>query len=252
MLNGSVELFIQYQSNCIFYMNLMTPDATPPMDIQMISGFLSAGELFFTDLGLAEIAPLFRILRGNHELRMWLGSDLHGTLLLSNLSNLDFVAYHELDELLKSILNLFQEKYLNHIEDLLSTGHFKFPGLRDFILEEVNRMKMHMYTSYLQQILGNAINRNVFSKKSQEFLMSINEVYSENMSDLAKVRKHTDMIRKELVEYLKDHVSLWKIITKINKDYYQIWDLFKVPMIQLPNQNSGTQKMSKKSTSRRS
>jgi hypothetical protein len=230
MLNGSIELFIHYESACIFYINLQKPDAPPPIDTQLVSGFLAAGILFFGELGLGQHAPLFRILRGTHELRMWIGSRIHGTVLLKDLTHLDEKAYHEIDELLKCIIMHFEEAYIEEIEAFIMEGRFKFKGIREFIEKEVGHMKAHMYAGYLIQILATAVNRRLFQGKNEQLLISFNA--AERNDD--NLRLHNDSVWKEIDDYQRNHITLAKIIAKINKDFKEIWHFFGVPLIK-PN-----------------
>ena len=233
MLNGSIELFIHYESACIYYINLQSPESLPPIDTQLVSGFLAAGILFFGELGLGQNAPLFRILRGTHELRMWIGSRIHGTVLLKDLTHLDTKAYHEIDELLKSIILHFEQTYIEEIEAFIMEGRFKFKGLREFIQAEVEHMKAHMYAGYLIQILATALNRKLFQKRNQQLLISFNAAERTDQN----LRIHNDAVWKEIDEYQQSHITLAKTIDRINKEFNQIWYFFGVPLIKPTIQN---------------
>lgn len=231
MLEGSIELFIHYESMSIFYYNLNEPERQPSIDIQLISGFLAASSLFFDELGIGGQARTFRILRGDAELRMSLGNKIHGTLLLNGLSHLDLKAYYELDVLVRAIISRFEAVYIQEIEDFILMGKFQFEGIDEFIRDEVHKMKAHMFTSYLMQILGIAINRNVKRKEAQELLISMNSIYTDLNNNYEKIRQHHDMIWTTINNYQTEHITFKSIIKKVNKESADIWTLFQVPLI---------------------
>jgi hypothetical protein len=231
MLSGSIQLFIHYESMNIFYINLQNPKNDFPVDVQLVSGYLAASTLFFNELGLGNNDPLFRIVRGQDELRMWLGNQVHGTMLLRNLPTLTESTYAELDELLKSIVNRFEHEYLGEIQTFMTTGRAKFGGIEGYIRDEVEKMKAHMYSSYLMQIIGVAINRNIYRARCQELLASFNPMYSNSETTTQVMYEHNHTIRGELNTYQNAHVTMARIIDMINTKFKQIWILFQIPMI---------------------
>lgn len=231
MLEGSIEIFIHYESVCIFYYNLSKPKAKPTLDKQLISGFLSANSLFFDELGIGGNANLFRIIRGDSELRMALGKKIHATLLLNNLNHLDLKAYYELDLLTRSIIDRFEEKYIEEIEAFIMTGEFRFEGIEVFIRHEVDKMKAHMYSAYLMEILGKAINRNVKKKEAKELLIALNHVFADYSIDYVEVRMHLEIIWHTIANYQRIHPTFSHIIKKVNNESKHVWKLFRVPVI---------------------
>ncbi|MCF2140629.1 MAG: hypothetical protein K9W44_11300 [Candidatus Lokiarchaeota archaeon] len=231
MLNGEIEIFIHYDSFTFFYINLSAPEEEPTIDIQLMSGFLSASNLFFDELGLSS-DNLFRVLRGNCEIRMCLGEHVHGTLLLKNLTNLDLKTYYELDVLTRSIIHEFETHYLQEIRLFMDTGRYEFQGIKEFIMKEVQKMKAHMYSSYLIQILASAINQNVKKKQSRDLLISINRMFSDLPLNYQEIQDNLDSIRQKIIEFKEKHITFAKIIEKINNESNQIWDLFQVPIIE--------------------
>jgi hypothetical protein len=231
MLNGSVELFIHYESLCIFYYNLQQPGEPFPMDVQLVAGWMAAANLFYESIGLGGEAPLFRIIRGDDELRMWLGNETHGTLLLRGLGDLSEQTYHELDELLKGIILRFERVYAQEIQDYLERNATSFPGIEEHIRDEVEKMKTHMYASYLMQILGTAINRNVFRRRAEELLASFNPLHGNPTTTLTQLTAHNHLIWSELDEYQREHITMARLISRINRDSKQIWTLFGIPLI---------------------
>lgn len=231
MLDGSIELFIHYESVCIFYYNLSYPQAKPALDKQLISGFLSANALFFDELGIGGEAKHFQIMRGDSELRMAIGDKIHATLLMNNLRYLDLKAYYELDVLTRSIIERFEEKYIDEIEAFILTGEFTFEGIGEFIKTEIEKMKAHMYSAYLMDVLGRSINRNVKKEESKELLIALNHIFSEYPLDYAEVRMHLEIIWHTISNYQRQHPTISRIIRKVNEDSKYVWTLFRVPMI---------------------
>lgn len=233
MLDGSVEIFVQYGSNCIFYYNFQDPTAKFPQDIQMVSGFLDAAQLFFNELKFAPDSRLFRILRGNTELRMVTATadnPMQATLLLRGLSDLDDQAYHELDELVTSIMDRFTQVYMAEITNMMETGRFLFKGIEAYIQEETIKMCLHIYSSYLLKILGLAINRKVAVKDAMKLISAISQIYRDFASDFQEILFNLIQIRTE-IEKLKNRIGIQKILKKVNKDNAHIWKLFLVPII---------------------
>ncbi len=231
MLNGSIEIFIHYESVCIFYYNLAKPEAKPSMDKQLISGFLSANSLFFDELGIGGNANLFRIIRGNAELRMALGKRIHATLLLNDLTHLDLKAYYELDVLTRSIIDRFELEYIDEIRAFILNGEFQFQGIEKFIRSEVEKMKAHMYCSYLMDILGNAINRNVKKEEAKELLIALNHTFAQYPIDYNEVRMHLEIVWHTIANYQRFHPTFAFIIKKANEESRHVWSLFQVPVI---------------------
>ncbi len=231
MVEGTIELYIHFNSMCIFYYNLNSPKSRPEIDIQLISGFLSASSLFFNELGIGGQDRTFRILRGKAELRMSMGNQIHGTLLLSNLPDLDLKAYYELDVLTRAIIDRFEKKYINEIEEFITRGKFKFEGIEIFIEDEIRKMKSHMKSSYLMNICGIAINRNVKKEEAKKILISLNSIYSDLPLNYERIQKHHKNVYNQIKKYQKEHTSFNKIIGKVNKDSKKIWELFNVKII---------------------
>ncbi|MHA1744896.1 MAG: hypothetical protein ACTSWW_02785 [Promethearchaeota archaeon] len=232
MLDGSIELYIHFESVNIFYINLSNPKNTQPeIDSQLISGFLSANSLFFDEMQLGNDAKLLRILRGNAEIRMWIGNRIHATLILKNLEYLDLKAYYELDVLTKSIIHQFEANYIQEIEEFILKGHFTFKGLEAFIENEVLKMKSHMNSAYIMHILGLNINKNVKRKESTKLLISLNSQYAHSTIDYSSVQKHLGKICSTIKKYGKTHPTIEKNIKKVNQEHSHIWKLFQVPLI---------------------
>lgn len=230
MLNGEIEIFIHYDSLTFFYMNLQEPGKLPEIDVQLISGFLAASTLFFDELNISS-DNLFRVLRGDSEIRMCLGERVHGTLLLKNLTHLDLKTYYELDVLTRSVIHEFETRYIEEIKQYITTGRYTFQGIDEFIAGEIQKMKAHMYSSYLIQILASAINRNVKKRQSKELLISLNQAFSVYPLNYNAIHQHQNEVRSKIIEFQKEHVTFNQIIDKINRDNIQIWNLFMVPKI---------------------
>ena len=230
MLDGKIELFIHYQSICIFYMNLQEQFEESRMDVQLIAGFLTSSTLFFDEMSVGENDPLYRILRGNSEIRMRIGDNIHGTLLLRDLY-FDEKTYYELDALLKSIIARFESKYIKEIDTFATYGSLEFKGISDFIKDEVEKMKAHIYSSYLLQILGIAFNRKLFRKRTKDLMASIHIAYSVDSSSNDKMRVHNDRIRSEIDKYQISHITLARVVKQVNNEFKNIWRVFRVPLI---------------------
>ncbi|UYP43779.1 hypothetical protein NEF87_000064 [Candidatus Lokiarchaeum ossiferum] len=231
MLNGSLEIFIHYESMSIYYYNFNNPNQQSSVDIQLVSGFLAASSLFFNELGIGGQDRTFRILRGDTELRMSLGNKIHATLLIRGLEDLDLKAYYELDVMTRAIINRFENVYMQEIEDFILRGRFNFDGIDKFIKDEVLKMKAHMFSSYLMHILGIAINRNVKKSEAKELLISLNSIYADLPLNYDKIRKHHDVIWNQIRDYQKEHITFKNIIKKVNKESANIWKLFRIPLI---------------------
>src|SRR6056297_2970616 len=195
LIRGDLALYIQHQASTIFYYNLNEPKKKPKIDIQLISGFLNATSLFFDNLGFPSDSNLFQIIRGSTELRMHLGNDIHGTLILQGLPNLNEKAYMELDELLKSVIRQFEREYIDEIEAFITEGRHEFKGMDAFIKNQCQKMRAHIYSSYLMRILGLAINYNVKRKQAQQFLIDINHLFQTNL-DFFTIYTELDNIRE--------------------------------------------------------
>ena len=232
MLDGSVELYIHFESVNIYYHNVSYPKNTQPeIDSQLISGFLSANALFFDEMQLGNNAKLLRILRGDAEIRMWLGDRIHATLVLKGLEYLDLKAYYELDVLTKAIIHQFETHYLDEIEEFILTGHFTFAGIEAFIENEVLKMKSHMDSAYIMQILGLNINRNVKRKPCTELLIGLNSQYAKSPINYQDIHKHHKKICSTVKKYGQTHPTIKKNIEKVNIEHSQIWKLFQVSLI---------------------
>ena len=231
MLDGSIEIFLSYNSVCIFYYNLSNPAAKPSLDKQLISGFLSANNLFFNEMGIGKDSNLFRIIRGDAELRMALGNKIHATLILARIHELDLKAYYELDLLTRSIITEFEEKYMDEIEAFILTGEFKFSGIKEFISNEIKKMKAHMYTAYLMSILARSINKNVRKEEAKELLIALNHAFSNYPLDYDDIQMHLEIVWHCVVNYQRRHPTIAGIIKKVNKHSKDIWRLFRVPII---------------------
>lgn len=232
MLSGSVELFIHYKSVCIFYLNFQNPEAKPVKDTQLISGFLDANSMYFNELGLGFPSSLFRILRGNTEFRMLEGDPIQATLLLKDLQGLDDKAYYELDELTRAIINRFQQVYLNEIEEFVARGTYRFKGIDHYIQDETEKMKEHIFSSYLMQILGLAINKNVIRNRALELLPTFNRIYEKSALDKNEIHTFNMSVKTE-IEQQATRITLINIIKSVNKENAHIWALFQVPTIEL-------------------
>ena len=232
MIEGHLEIFIQHQASTIFYYNLHDPENKPKVDTQLISGFLNATSLFFENLGYPSKSNIFRILRGKTELRMYLGDQIHGTLVLQDLTHLNEKAYKQLDELLKSIIHQFEKKYMEEIQQFISNGKMEFEGIDTFITTQVQKIRAHMYSSYLMRILGLAINYNVERKSAQTHLININNIFQSEL-DFYSIYHELNMIREQIQEYQRGHVTFEKIIKRVNRESRQVWDLFTIPLISL-------------------
>jgi hypothetical protein len=231
LLDGSIEIFIQYQASTIYYINLNEQGKKPLLDVQLVSGFLDASSLFFTELGLGKESNLFRVLRGDSEMRMLLGDRIHGTLLLRGLTDLDRIAYMQLDEMLASIIQQFEDKYMNEIEEFILHGKFKFDGIQEFVLNAVQKIKAHMYSSYLMKILGTAINRNVKKKPCLRLLIQINYLFAYLNLDFFTIYADLDSMWQILQDFQKKHITFARIIRSVNKNTIKTWELFKIPLI---------------------
>jgi hypothetical protein len=232
MLSGSVELFIHYKSVCIFYLNFQNPGEKPVKDVQLISGFLDANSMYFNELGLGKHSNLFRILRGNTEFRMLEGDPIQATLLLKDLQGLDEKAYYELDELTRAIINRFQQEYLSEIEEFITRGTYRFKGIDHYIEDETEKMKEHIFSSYLMQILGLAINKNVIRNRALELIPNFNRIYENIVLDKNEVHNFNMNVKNE-IEQSATRITLINIIKSVNKQYTHIWALFQVPIIEL-------------------
>ncbi|MCK5347583.1 MAG: hypothetical protein KAR20_29440, partial [Candidatus Heimdallarchaeota archaeon] len=232
VLDGSVELYIHYEGVNIFSINLSDPkNVQPEIDAQLISGFLMANSLFFDEMLLGNNAKLLRILRGDSEIRMWIGDTIHATLILKGLPYLDLKAYYELDVLTKSIIHQFETHYLEEIETFILKGHFTFDGIEAFIENEVIKMKSHMNSAYIMHILGLNINSNVKRKESTDLLISLNSQYAHSSIDYQEIQKYHGKVCSTLQNYAESHPTIIKNIKKVNQEHTQIWKLFQVPLI---------------------
>jgi hypothetical protein len=157
---------------------------------------------------------------------------ISATLLITDLDKLDEKAYYELDELTRSIIHRFESEYIQEIEELISSGKFHFKGIETFILDEIEKMQAHIYSSYLMQILGMCINRRVQTKKAEELIMQFNLFYADEQSTNQKIMQYIDDVRSS-IETLLIHPTIRIIVKKVNKDFAQIWKLFQVPLIDL-------------------
>ncbi|MHA1584014.1 MAG: hypothetical protein ACTSWL_02075 [Promethearchaeota archaeon] len=233
MLAGSIEIFIQYKSICIFYYNLTDPEKQSKVDKQLVSGFLDANSLFFDELDIGKEDNLFRILRGNAELRMLIGKKIHATLLLKNLGFLDLKAYYELDVLTRSIILEFETKYMKELNEFSINCAYNFEGIDHFIQEEVLKMKYHMFCSYLMNILAISIHRNVKREESKELLIALNHAFQKFPPDYKEINMHMEIVRSTIHNYSRIHPTINSIIDKVNKENERIWMLFRIPIIKV-------------------
>jgi hypothetical protein len=228
LLEGSIEIFIHYESVCIFYYNFANPMKVPAVDIQLISGFLTANSLFFEEMRIGGDSRHFVIQRGDAELRMWVGNQVHATLILTNLEGLDLKAYYELDVLTNNIIQHFESEYLAEIEKFVFTGSYTFEGIDLFIEKEVSWMRAHMYSSYLMKILGEAINYNVRKAEAMELLIALNRAFNDSKHTYEDMLVHCDIVRSTINNYQNVHPSIAAIVQRVNRDDGQIWRLFKI------------------------
>ncbi len=230
----SIEIFVRYKVSSLFYYNITFPEAKSKINLDLVSGFLEANALFFGEIGMGESNSLIRLIRGNNEIRMLLGERVHGVLLLRNLFNLDEKVYFELDNFLKNLTVRFELEYKNDITDLIERGRFKFKGIDDFILEEINKIQTHLFSSYLIQILNLGIQKRVKVHKLLEMILELDEIYSFPIldKDIYENIKSLNYIIKGKLQFLqKKHSTIENIIQKINIDNKEIARIFKIPMI---------------------
>ena len=80
--------------------------------------------------------PFIRIIRGNAELRLHQKNHMGASLVLKNIQNLDDNAYRLLSELVLTIMNEFETKYMKEIEEFMDTGGYTFERMKDFIIDK--------------------------------------------------------------------------------------------------------------------
>ncbi len=199
----------------------------PELDIQLISGFLTANSLFFEEMKIGGESRHFVIQRGAAELRMWMGGKIHATLILTNLEGLDLKAYYELDVLTNNLIQKFESEYIDEIEKFVLTGSYTFEGVAKFIEAEVQWMRAHMYSAYLMKILGQAINYNVRKEEAMELLIALNRAFNDGTNTYEDMLIHCDIVWSTLSNYQDQHPSIAAIVQRANRDDTQIWRLFK-------------------------
>ena len=93
-------------------------------------------------------------------------------------------------------------------------------------------MKQQMFISYLNEILAFAINFNVGREISQELISLLTKKYNQHAPNRKKVQKAIVEVKMEVEKLKKKYATFRNIIKKVNKDYSDVWNLFKVPVIE--------------------
>ncbi|MFX0101875.1 MAG: hypothetical protein ACFFCS_20085, partial [Candidatus Hodarchaeota archaeon] len=67
---------------------------------------------------------------------------------------------------------------------------------------------------------------------SQDLISLLTRKYNENAPDRNKVQKAIVEVKMEVEKLKKKYATFRNIIKKVNKDYSDVWTLFKVPVIE--------------------
>jgi hypothetical protein len=178
-------------------------------------------------------AKFIKVNRGNAEMRLFIDDPMSASLILQKVEGLDDIAYALLDDLTKTIMQQFQSVYIEEIKTFLDSGKYTFKGIKEFVSNEIYKMKAYMYSSYLLKIIGTLINQNVLVKPAKDWMERLNAFYRSDDAN-SDLNKRNEEIRKEIQEKADSRVTLRRIIPDVNKKYKKTWVLFEVPLINVP------------------
>ncbi len=227
-LGGNVRIYLINQDGLTVYSQSIGDN----IDSQLIGG-LGMAILNFSGEVYGSGMPDFVNVKSKigHELietRLMTGEKVHSLLLLKNVNDLDSIAYFELDELSKLIINHVESDYSL---DILNKNSLS--SLNDFVNEHIMIMKEQIYSSYLLKILTTAINYGVKVRDSSAIIPLVNKAYL--LNNPLMIHESNNKINHSIsVMACQKHSKTFKgIINQVNKTYESVWSLFKVPLITL-------------------
>ncbi|MFX0101445.1 MAG: hypothetical protein ACFFCS_17860 [Candidatus Hodarchaeota archaeon] len=215
------------------YRNLNDKDYEPEIAHQMFTGLFCAIKDFMDGVLKLEEDNILRLIKGDFELRLLNGLQVHGALIIHGVKNLDDIAYNQLDTLIRDIITRMETEYKDDIDDFNATGESRFAGLDDFIDDEVIDMKENMFTLYNKSVLARcgAIHSSEHSEKVQKVIDRL--TYYNTIDDLSIEKQH--VYNKNTLSFLKEicakHKDFREKVREVDYTTEATWKLFQVPYV---------------------
>jgi len=230
-LEGDIGFYLILNSGLCIY---KSESVNLEVDSQLIGGFSAALINFNSSLiNNCRGNPDFlnvktRINDVDLEYLINVGEVVAALIVLRDHGELSKIAYSELMELNKSLINYVEDEFKDDIDKL--TGELTNDKLDSFVKEKVDLMKEHIYSSYLLSILSLT---NYYKVKVSNVLKLISSVNKVDPNNYEEIHAKNEEIKLEMINLSEEKRSKTfnRIIKYINEHYHDVWALFKVPLI---------------------
>lgn len=232
-LHGIIKAyFFNDDGQCIYSQEIGDKSCPADLDFDenLIIGFLTAIKHFADNVRFGQEYEVLRITRGDNEFRVISGKAVHGALKLTSMPVLTEKASIMLDELARILMFRVESEYESNLERFHDTGDMDFPRLDEFVSTQVKLLKLQVESLYLAEILNFAISFNVARHQARDLVVGLNRRFADN-DPLEGIKANNGATREEIKSLKFKHVTVARIVTKVNVDFQSLWHLFNIDLL---------------------